>query len=69
MAKSRERDPDQLQLRVFTRLDGGLLRADMSRQEAHSAIQSNDTREPRLANAEDRAIYDAIVERYFSSDR
>lgn len=68
MSKSRERDPDQLQLRVFAQVDGGRLRADASRQASCSSAKSEPT-DPKAASAEDRAIYDAIVERYFSSER
>jgi hypothetical protein len=67
MSKSRERDPGQLQLRVFAQVDGGLLRAD-ARQTSCSSVQSESS-DPKAASAEDRAIYDAIVERYFSSER
>ncbi|MDQ1090793.1 hypothetical protein QE400_000206 [Xanthomonas sacchari] len=69
MAKPRDSNPKQLQLRVFSQVDGGLLRnsgsAQTGRQEAGRCEQS----EVRSASTEDREIYDAIVERYFSSER
>jgi len=68
MSKSRERNPDQLQLRVFAKVDGGLRGTEVSRQTNDPTVK-RESGDPRTASMEDRAIYAAIVERYFSSDR
>lgn len=70
MSKRPECNPDQLQLRVFSPLDGGrtLVRSDAHRSEERDLLDAG-AAQTSVASVEDRAIYDAIVERYFNSDR
>lgn len=62
-----DKHPQQLQLRVFGQIDGGrskpgrTLSTDQRSQAEHAKAP--------VASAEDQAIYQAIADRYFNSDR
>ena len=70
MAKTQSHKPQtqQLELRVFGQIEGGR----SSKQAATCAGTRTPTTsscEKKTASAEDQAIYKAIADRYFESDR
>ena len=65
MKKPADKHPQQLQLRVFSQIDGGLSnRTTKCPIESTSHVPQTDL---QRASAEDRAVYQAIADRYFKS--
>ena len=68
MGKSRDHGSQQLKLRVFSPIQGGLARGEECLSVTTDVSTASGVED--LATApEDRAIYEAIAEHYFKSDR
>jgi len=57
------RDPQQLNLRVFSSIPGGLTRQSFAVEGDNCKIDSID----KISQEEDRKIYQAIADRYFET--
>lgn len=69
MAKTQGNVPQQLKLRVFADVNGGLKGSSLAASSHQQVAKVNSSRESSgEASAKDREIYRAIAERYFRSD-